>query len=176
MRSLRSIAACPLLSAASGGLEGAGEAFFVSYLFHFLMVYLIGRKLTNFSFHLDNITTNILYLALILVVFFSCFALPAFFATGVGLIATGLSGAYSLVLIVSLISMERAPKFVDRLLIKFKVPKAYVKNGVNDLQSGTNILEVQNRIIIHLRRSIWIFVFLIFLLIIINRYMYIIIS
>jgi PST family polysaccharide transporter len=46
------------------GLNGAGIAFFGSYIFHVLMIYLIVRQLSRFQWLVENIKIGILFISL----------------------------------------------------------------------------------------------------------------
>jgi antigen flippase len=103
------------------GLKGAGIAFFGSYVFHVLMVYVIVRKLTGFRCSTENIRTTALFLTLIGVVFTSYYALPPLMAVGVGTLATLLLGVYSIQVLLNLISSDQIPRPVLKLLRCFRL-------------------------------------------------------
>jgi enterobacterial common antigen flippase len=103
-------------------LNGAGIAFFGSYIFHVLMVYFIVRKISGFRWSSANYTTSLIFLALIMVVFSSYYILPPLLTIGLGVIATLLSSVYSIHFIVNLVSPERIPRHVARLLSLLKLP------------------------------------------------------
>lgn len=151
-------------------LEGAGAAFFGSYIFHFLMVYLIGRRLSNFRFSSVNIKTNSLFLALILVVFWAFYELPVSVATGIGIIATGMSGIYSVVVILNLVSIERIPAVIERLFSRLKIVRSNDEYKHHDESSGVIALNVKDKVILFINRLIWMIIFLTFGLICMNKY------
>ena len=66
----------------SFGLNGAGIAFFGSYVFHGLMIYPIVRRLSGFRWSAANRQTGLLFLSLIAVVFCGFYVLPPLWATG----------------------------------------------------------------------------------------------
>lgn len=105
----------------SFGLNGAGMAFFGSYVFHGLMIYPIVRKLSGFRWSVTNRKTGIIFLTSIAVVFCGFYILPPWLATGVGILATLLSGMYTLRILVDLISTEHIPRSLRRLLILFRL-------------------------------------------------------
>ena len=92
------------------GLDGAGMAFFASYVFHWALVYPIVRRLTGFRWSAANRRTGLLFLALVGGVFGAFHVLPFAAATGVGLVALVLDTAYSLRALARLVSPERLPR------------------------------------------------------------------
>ncbi len=98
------------------GLNGAGIAFFLSYIFHVLMVYVIVRRLSQFRWSRANTQIISLYTALIGIVFYSFYTLPALAAIGIGILATVLSMIYSLRVILVLVSIDNAPRIVVSLI------------------------------------------------------------
>jgi antigen flippase len=103
------------------GLKGAGIAFFGSYVFHVLMVYLIVRKLSGFRWSAENLRTSFLFLALIAAVFCGYYALPPLLAMGIGALAVLLSGIYSLQVLLDLVSPGRLPRPILKLLKGFRL-------------------------------------------------------
>ena len=104
----------------SFGLNGAGIAFFGSYVFHGLMIYPIVRRLSGFRWSATNIKTALLFLSLIAVVFCGFYVLPPLFATGVGTLAVLLSGIYSVRALLNMVSLDRIPLPMRRLLMRFR--------------------------------------------------------
>jgi len=100
----------------SFGLNGAGIAFFGSYVFHGLMIYPIVRHLSGFRWSSENIKTGLLFISLIAVVFCGFYVLPPSLATGIGILAVILSGIYSIRVLLNLVSLERIPPPILRLL------------------------------------------------------------
>jgi PST family polysaccharide transporter len=101
----------------SFGLNGAGIAFFGSYIFHGFLIYPIARRLSGFRWSAANIQTGLLFLSLIAVVFCGFYVFPFLVATSVGAMALVLSGAYSIRGLFKLISMEQIPRPMRRLLV-----------------------------------------------------------
>jgi PST family polysaccharide transporter len=97
-------------------LKGAGIAFFGSYVFHVLMIYVIVRRLSGFRWSPANIQTSALFLVLIAVVFCSLYALSPLMALGVGTLATLLSSFYSIQVLLNLVSLNRIPRPALKLL------------------------------------------------------------
>ena len=109
----------------SFGLNGAGIAFFGSYLFHGLMIYPIVRRLSGFRWTAVNRKTGLLFLSLIAAVFSGFSLLPFWVATTIGTLATLLSCAYSIRVVFNLISLDRIPLPLQRLLLQF----GFVRSG-----------------------------------------------
>lgn len=104
---------------ASFGLDGAGIAFFGSYVFHGIMIYPIVRRLSGFHWSGVNRTTGLLFLSLIAGVFCGFYLLPFWMATAIGTFAVLLSSAYSVQVIINLIPFERIPLPIRSLLVWF---------------------------------------------------------
>jgi enterobacterial common antigen flippase len=100
----------------SFGLNGAGIAFFGSYVFHGLVTYPIARQLSGFRWSGANRQTGIIFLSLIAVVFCSSNLLPFPVATTVGIVAVLLSTAYSMRVLLNLVSLDRIPLPMVRVL------------------------------------------------------------
>lgn len=103
------------------GLNGSGIAFFGSYVFHVIMIYVIVRRLSGFRCSTANIQTSFLFLTLIAVVFCSYYALPPLLAMAVGTLAVLLSGFYSIQVLLNLVSLDRIPRPVLKVLQWFRL-------------------------------------------------------
>ena len=103
----------------SYGLNGAGIAFFGSYVSHGLLVYPIVRRLSGFRWSAANRQTGLLFLSLTAVVFCGFYLFPFWLATAAGTLAVILSGVYSIRVLVNLISLDRIPSPIRRLLMRF---------------------------------------------------------
>lgn len=103
----------------SFGLNGAGIAFFGSYVFHWLLIYPIVRRLSGFRWSAANRKTGLFYLSLMTLVFCGFYLLPFWFATTVGTLTVLLSGVYSIRVLLKLISLDRIPRPIQRLLVLF---------------------------------------------------------
>jgi enterobacterial common antigen flippase len=101
------------------GLIGAGTAFFGLYVWHGLFVYFIVRWLSGFRWSAANRRTGLLFFSLIAVVFCGFYVLPFWVATGLGTLAMLLSGLYSIRVLVNLVSVQRVPAPIRRLLVQF---------------------------------------------------------
>ncbi len=98
------------------GLNGVGIAFFGSYVFHVLMIYLVVRSLSSFRWSSESLKTSYIFLTLIAIVFCSCWVLPPLFAVVIGVLATLSSSIYSIRVLVNFISPDRIPRPFLRLL------------------------------------------------------------
>jgi enterobacterial common antigen flippase len=105
----------------SFGLNGAGFAFFASYVFHGLIIYPIVRRLSGFRWSAENRQTGLLFLSLIAAVFSGFFLLPLMWASVIGIMAGIISGVYSVRALLHLVPLERIPVSVRRLLILFRL-------------------------------------------------------
>jgi PST family polysaccharide transporter len=103
------------------GLAGATMAFFGLYVWHGLLIYAIVRRMTGFSWSKANLETGLLLLPLIGVVFCSVQWLPLYLGTAIGLLGTLFSGFYSLRVLCRLVSLERVPRVVLRVLEWFRI-------------------------------------------------------
>ncbi len=99
----------------SFGVDGAGIAFFGSYVFHGLMIYPIVRWLTGFRWSAANGQTGLLFLSSIGAVFGGFYVLPPLWAYSVGILAVILSGVYSIRTLITLVSSNRIPQPLLRL-------------------------------------------------------------
>lgn len=98
----------------SFGLNGAGIAFFGSYVFHGLMIYPIVRGLSGFRWSPANRKTGLLLGSLIAVVFCGVYFLPTLLAYGIGTLAVILSGVYSTRVLLNLVSPDRISHLIAR--------------------------------------------------------------
>lgn len=101
------------------GLNGAGIAFFGSYVFYGFLLYPIVHRISGFRWSMDNKRTGLIFLFLITVVFCSFYLLPLIWAALLGALAAMLSGIYSVRVLVTLVSANRIPAPLRRLLIRF---------------------------------------------------------
>ena len=99
------------------GVTGAGIAFFGSYVFHGFMIYPIVSVLSGFRWSAANRKIGMLFLCSIAVVFCGFYLLPPLLATGIGALAMVLSGLYSIRVLITLLSLDRIPRSIRRLLV-----------------------------------------------------------
>ena len=103
------------------GLNGAGLAFFLSYIVHWLVVYPITRRLSSFGWSLQNRRTGLIVLSSIAVVFLSFYVLPQRVALSLGALAVLLSSLYSVRVLSKLIPTHEIPRPMRQLLIGLRL-------------------------------------------------------
>ena len=106
------------------GLNGAGVAFFASYVFHVLMIYLIVRRLSGFHYSADNIKFSLLLFLVLGLVFCGLYGLPYRAAMVVGVLALAATSIYSIRQILKLVSPSLIPRPVLRVLEWFRLAQA----------------------------------------------------
>jgi PST family polysaccharide transporter len=102
------------------GLVGATVAFFGLYVWHGILIYWIVRQLSGFRWSAANRQLGLLFLPLIGLVFGAFHWLPFWIATSIGAVATLVAGIYSVRMLVSLVSLDRVPGPIRRLLTLFR--------------------------------------------------------
>jgi PST family polysaccharide transporter len=100
------------LSVGYFGLNGAGIAFFGSYLFHGMLIYPIVRALSGFQWSHANRKIGLLFLCSIAIVFCGAYLLPSTLAIVLGMGITALSSLYSLHSLLTLVSADRIPQWI----------------------------------------------------------------
>ena len=98
------------------GLNGAGIAFFASYVLHGLLIYPVARSVSGFSFTAESFRAALLLIGLIAFAFLCCYMLPAALGTVFGVALVAISAFYSFKVISSLVSPEALPGSILRLL------------------------------------------------------------
>lgn len=106
------------------GLNGAGIAFFASYIFHIVLVYKIAHRVSGFRWAAENTSTTLLFFCLIAAVFCGFNALPLWAAAGAGVVAVILSCIHSLRGILRLIPPNRIPMPMRRVLTRVRLAAA----------------------------------------------------
>lgn len=96
------------------GLNGAGMAFFGSYVSHLIVVSVIVRGMSGFAWSPSNWRLALLFLPAIALVFLGFALLPFWLATTIGLTATVGSGIFAVRRLAHLVSAERLPRVVRR--------------------------------------------------------------
>lgn len=91
------------------GINGAGIAFFGSYLFHAAMSYAIVRKLSGFRWSHENVVTGLSLLGVTASVFTSAYVLPRTAFLLAGAITSLACGFYSAHLLSGLLAPESVP-------------------------------------------------------------------
>jgi PST family polysaccharide transporter len=103
------------------GLNGTGIAFFASYVFYWILIYLIVRSVSGFRWSAANKKIGLLFIVLITAVFVGWYVLPRLVMGVAGTIITCAAGVYSLRILCTLVPLERFPKPVRWLLGRLKL-------------------------------------------------------
>jgi enterobacterial common antigen flippase len=103
----------------SFGLNGAGIAFFGSYVFYGFLLYPIVHRISGFRWSAENKRTGLVFLSLITIVFSGFYLLPLFWATSLGALSALLGGIYSVRVLLTLVAWDRIPGPVRRLMVIF---------------------------------------------------------
>jgi len=103
------------------GLNGAGIAFFGSYVFHLLLIYPIAHGVTGFRWSTANQRNALIFFSTIAVVFCTFFVLPIIWSVLAGAGAAIGSAAYSLRTLLDMIPVHRLPKPIHSGLLRFGV-------------------------------------------------------
>jgi antigen flippase len=102
-------------------LNGAGIAFFVSYVFHVLMIYLIVRRLSGFQYSTTNVKVGLLFILILVIVFCGFYGLPYRVALAVDMLVLTATSIYSIRQILNLVSPTLIPRPVLRMLEWFRL-------------------------------------------------------
>jgi enterobacterial common antigen flippase len=78
------------------GLDGAGIAFFGSYVFHWALVYTLSRKLIGFRWSAVNLKMGAAFMIVVGATYAAFYFLEPVVATGVGVLAAAATGGYAL--------------------------------------------------------------------------------
>jgi enterobacterial common antigen flippase len=98
------------------GLRGAGIAFFVSYIFHGLMVYPIAMRLSGFRWDRKTRNIGLFFILAIAIVFVSFLTLPATWAMAIGTVSFLIISATTLRALLRLVAQDRLPTRLVALL------------------------------------------------------------
>lgn len=105
----------------SFGLNGAGIAYFLSYVFHWLLLFPVVRQLTGFSWSATNCKSALLFLFLIAAVFCGFYFLPTLVAIGGGALTLIFSSIYSARVLANLVSLDQIPSSMRRIIAWFRL-------------------------------------------------------
>jgi O-antigen/teichoic acid export membrane protein len=109
------------------GLAGAGAAFFGLYVWHGILIYVIVRRMSGFRWSAANRKVGVLFLSLTGLVFSGFYLLPFWLASAIGALVTLLSGVYSVRVLLSLVSLDRTPYLIRRLLVWLRFAPPHVR-------------------------------------------------
>ena len=101
------------------GLNGAGIAFFGSYVFHACLIYPIVHRLSGFRWSRDSRVNGLFFLSLIALVFCGFYALPLLLAASAGMLAVVLGTVYSIRVLLTLVSLDQIPRPLRQLVVRF---------------------------------------------------------
>jgi len=111
------------------GLNGAGIAFFGSYVFHGFLLYPVVRWLSGFRWSRESRRTGLFFLPLIAAVFCGFHVLPIFVAYTFGVLAAGVSTVYSIRVLFNLVPIERLPRILTVLVGRIRLTGLRVCKG-----------------------------------------------
>jgi antigen flippase len=103
------------------GLNGAGIAFFLSYIVHGALVYPIVRHLSGFRWSRENRQLAFLSLGLITLVFCGFYTVPMVWASTFGVCAMFISGMYSARVLLRILPFDRIPSPLRRSLVLLRL-------------------------------------------------------
>ena len=103
------------------GLNGAGIAFFGSYIFHIVMIYLIVRRVSGFQWTCSNVQTGLFFISICGLVFFGFYELPHALAITIGVLAVVASIVYSIRSLLNIASRNAIPPAIRRVLERFRL-------------------------------------------------------
>ena len=95
------------------GLNGAGIAFFGSYVFHCLLLYPVVRWLSGFRWSEENRQKGAVFLASIGIVFAGFHTMPFWLAETIGILFAIASGVYSIRILLRLVASHRCLRLCD---------------------------------------------------------------
>jgi len=98
------------------GLNGAGIAFFGSYVFHIFLTYPIVRRLSGFHWSRENKVKGLIFLSLISLVFGAFQVMPLLWAAGLGCFAALGSVLYALHALVTILQVDQLPRPLRRVI------------------------------------------------------------
>lgn len=101
------------------GIQGAGVAFFLSYVFHVAIIYPIVRRLSGFRWERDNFLSGSLFVSGATAVTMGFVLLPVLVANIFGIVVTLASCIYSLRALATLVPPEHLPRRVRALVSRF---------------------------------------------------------
>jgi PST family polysaccharide transporter len=106
------------------GLNGTGIAFAAAYAFYWCLIYAIVRSVSGFRWSPANQRVGLLYGLLVLGVFLGRYWLPQPWVLVVGLVATVLTGLFSMRRVCRLVPLDRMPRSLRGLFTLLRLAPA----------------------------------------------------
>ncbi|GGA59971.1 O-antigen translocase [Edaphobacter acidisoli] len=106
------------------GIDGAGIAFFGSYIFHAVMIYTVVSWLSGFRWSTGTARACVLFLTIVGVVFAGFHLLPFMWASVAGVAAAILSGIYSVRALLHLVPAGSVPVRVRKIFVLLRMAPA----------------------------------------------------
>jgi PST family polysaccharide transporter len=104
---------------AAFGLDGAGLAFFLSYICHGIVTYYVVRHLSEFRWSVENISQGLLFFGLTALAFCSAFIMPVIAALGLGAFLVLFTIIYSFRTLSQFLPQHRIPRHLNQWLARF---------------------------------------------------------
>ena len=101
------------------GLNGAGIAFFGSYVFHGFLIYPVVRRMSSFRWSEESTRTGLLFLGLMATVFAAFHLLSFTLAVALGSAVVLISSAISVLALIKLVAPQQLPYPLRRLLARW---------------------------------------------------------
>jgi PST family polysaccharide transporter len=98
------------------GLPGAGMAFFVLYILHFIMTYFVARHLIDFRWSRTNLHLFIVCVPVVVSVFIAQAAFPSSFSVGLGCVAAVAMAAYSMKTLYALVGPTKIQTLARKIV------------------------------------------------------------
>lgn len=102
------------------GLNGAGIAFFLAYVAHWIIVYPITRRLSGFRWSKENKKYGLILLIVVASVFCCFYIMPLVWASCIGTAAAIISGVQSIRILSMLVPTQEQPPIIRRLILKLR--------------------------------------------------------
>jgi enterobacterial common antigen flippase len=102
------------------GVEGAGIAFFLSYVFHGFLIFPVVRRMTGFGWSRQNVATGLTFVVSIATVFAVMTWLRSPWSIGIALFITAVSALVSLRLLMRSTGTGYLPPKITRLLARLR--------------------------------------------------------
>lgn len=104
------------------GLPGTGMAFLGLYLFHWYIVYVIVRRVSEFSLSPRNLRLSLLGVITVAIALCTRLTLPEPWGTGIGCTLALLTGLYSVRTLIPLLGIERINRYIRKTGLSFQLP------------------------------------------------------